>query len=171
MAPKGRARRKPVTVAQMPAGMIPTPEAMRRSEYELVRIEQNGPKVAVNKRPTPLAAALERHAITPRQYEAGRRFEAVHIIAWGHGSPRNTLDMTVRGNGVETESQAERVIRANDVLDAIRRRMDAETYWRLVDICVLGLPIGDSRASYLGYVRLIRGLNIVADYYILPEGD
>ena len=43
------------------------------------------------------------------------------------------------------------------------------TYGRLVDICVNHEPVGRRNAQYLGWVRLITGLDVVADFLGLPE--
>lgn len=154
----------------LPDAETPAPEAAMHDRYAKMPMGIDRANVAYNLTSTPLRRANHAGAISKRQMDAGEAFERLHLIAYHVGGTRDPLDMTPRGGkGYISDSHAAAITRARSDLSAIEGKTGPVTYGRLVDICVHHEPIGRRNARYLGWVRLITGLDVVADHLGLPE--
>lgn len=168
MAKAKRKRTKTVTLPALPTGMIPTEHTMARSRYELMRIEQRGPKVAVNAHQSPLRAMEARGTLTAAQREAGEVYEALYRMIWG-GSRADILALVVRGIAHETEAQADRIIKARRLMSEINRSISHAAANILRDVCVSHLFIGENNnANRENYTNIRDGLDACIKVFGIP---
>lgn len=167
---KRRKAKPPVTLAQFPDGLIPTPHAMERNVHRLERQEKGGPKVAVNKTASPLRTMAMRGILTQQMREAGEVFEATGRLAWGC-SGQDILARAAAGSGGvvhETDTAALRVIQARKDLRRIEDRCSKAAWLRLLDVCVQQLYLGGISHHAEAYARLMEGLLVAADVLGIP---
>ena len=148
-----------------PSGEVPTPEAFRKSDFDLVQIGKRGAKVFVNRGTTPFEKAYFRGKITNRQFEASKVYELRYNAYWGRSSQRNTLDITPRGKSV-ISSESEINLRRKEALEKVEtcRGMAKQHLKVLVSICVYHEPIGDCRPERKRYRLFCEGTDFIADF-------
>ena len=167
---KPRRARKPVTLPPVPTGLMPTPEAQRRHAYEVIRVEKNGPKVAVNQNGSPLAALDRSRVITKAQRFAGETFEcARQIVFGGIGidplAAMMDLGVRVRGSGAEGHLAVRQWAEAK--VDEVRQRCSPAAYDLLVDTACLGRHIRKGRE--LDKRRIREALDICVEVFGVPQ--
>ena len=156
----------------MPEAEAPPAESFQHGDYRKAPMGENKATVAYNLTVTPLRKAEAEGKISKRQLDAGETFERQHALAYRSAGLRSCLDMTIRGGaGDMSDSAAVAIASARGEMRLIERAVGPLTYDRLVDICVGHKAIGRRNAAYLGWVRLLLGLDAVADFYRLPEND
>jgi len=126
--------------------MVPTPHAATKGDYEVLQVEKNGPKVAVNKTSSPLHTLWRHGHISQGLAEAGEVFEAVYRLVWG-GFKRDVLDQVIRGESVETANLVDRIIRCKTMLRVIEAHLTRAQYLILLSVCVDQLYIGANTAA------------------------
>jgi hypothetical protein len=171
--PRARKRSGP-SLPPMPTGMMPTPHAMRRHEYELTRVKRNGPKVARNTNGSPLQARLKSGAITEQQREAGEHFEAARGLAFGESSASAIALLMTLGVRVQRGS-AEHALGARmwaaRTVDEVRGQCHPLGYDALVDICCLGRYFGRRTGREEAFRRLVEALDACARVFGVPDYD
>ena len=154
----------------LPDAEAPPLEAFQHGGYQKAPMGIDKANVAYNLTVTPLRKAEAEGKITKRQLDAGEAFERQHILAYSLGGLRSCIDATVRGGaGDVSAGMAAAMASAKSELRHIESEVGPQTYGRLVDICVMHQAIGRRNAAYLGWVRLILGLDAVADLFRLPR--
>lgn len=162
-------RIRKVSLPPLPTGLMPTPEQQRRCEYEIRRIEKNGPKVAVNTNGSPLARLDRNRVITKTQREAGEKFEAARQAVFG-GSGTNSvaalmeLGVRVQGGGTEGHLAAKQWAEAR--VDEVRQRCAPAAYDLLIDVACLGRH--PRKGCAVDYRRIREALDACVDVFGLP---
>lgn len=158
-----RARQKPSTppaYANVPLADGPTQQQQARSVYRRAQGLPGVDRATVHELESRLRELEYLGAISARQREAGELFEADYWTVFPSTSPRDSLNL-VRGDGHESEAQAERVKRASS---RIRKVKQAAGLWypALRDMCVFRQRVK------LAAVVLPPMLDAAADIYGLP---
>lgn len=158
-----KARRRPSKPPSLlPTGLIPTAHTLARGDYEVTRVELNGPKVARNKR------ALVIDSFAARHKAAAERIIEAHWTVFEPSNTKDPLDQRIRGAYVhETEAAVDRVIRAKTFLDRVERRTGSYKYALIERACVRN----ESPQSWPKerVAALLEGLDIAAEVLGLSE--
>lgn len=130
---------------RQPSGDGPTAHTATHGDYVVLEIA-TAVKAFVNRRTTPLVYARNRGVITGEQFDAGERFARYARVAYHSGAGRrDPLDMTPRGESHETESQAEYIARARDLLRRLQDRIPPDRWYVLYSVAVEEEPAGGGR--------------------------
>jgi len=152
--------------ADQPGRARPTPERRRRGSYRLVDGEDAGIRVAIDERSTPLRDAYASGKLTPRQLDAGEKFEELYRIVMGSPGPRSCLDWSPRGH---SESEPEYAARAWAEWKALGRSIPSASAAVMVEVCCLHQPTGRRCPNRARWRRLCEGLDGAAEYWGLPQ--
>ena len=158
-----KARRRPSKPPSLlPTGLMPTAHTLARGDYEVTRVELNGPKVARNREVLPMDRELRAKRWTQRQMTAAESILTAHILVFGAGGTKDPLDQRIRGAYAhETEAAVDRVRRARELLDRVQRRMGSYRFHLVERVSVRNedpRPWPRDR-----YAELLEGLDIAAD--------
>lgn len=157
-----KARRKPSKPPSLlPTGQMPTAHTLARGDYEVTRVELNGPKVARNKRAHVIDAFSARHR------DAAERIIEAHWTVFESSGTKDPLDQRIRGAYSHlTENAIDRAIRCKAMLDGVSRRTGVYGY-ALIERAAIR---NDDPARWPEQRRklLLDALDVAADYLLGP---
>lgn len=148
-----------VTATRQPR-MKPTREAMTHAEYDLAPEVRDGP-IAIRKIKCRLDKLKGRKLITRQQHEAGMRFEADHIVAWGSAGSRDSCVPSVGGMDHETPERADKIVRAKSRMNRILNMVGPACYNLLRNVAIYDMTLG--KQNTLEGVRRYKALNAALD--------
>ena len=128
---------KPRKQPSSPAGIGEQPSAYLRQHatYQRAEWQQGVDRQTFNVTESRLRELEFLGVITARQREAGELFEADYWLTIPRTTPRDSLDVSIRGEDHETEAAAERVRQADARIRKVRREA-GPFYVSLRHVCV-----------------------------------
>jgi hypothetical protein len=141
----------------------PNSFVLQHSWYEQRRVKKGDSKVYVNQESTPYHRAYHRDKLTPAQFEACKVFEKRYLAYWQRSGQRNILDTTVRGSGMDSESQQEASLRAKERLEEVLECMTKGQCEVVFSVAVEHEAIGECDLKRKRYRFLVEGLDEIAN--------
>lgn len=141
--------------------------------YEVVNIappttDHVAAKAAINRTASPLRCLETAGSITSAGREAGEAFDATYRFVWA-GTRSDILAQTVRGYGHESAAEAERMVRAKDLLAQVERGVSRAAYVVGLAVCVEEVYLGRERGRAKAYADLRAFLARCRDAFGIPE--
>jgi len=140
----------------------PNSFVLQHSWYEQRRVTKGESKVYVNQESTPYHRAYHREKLTPAQFEACKVFEKRYLAYWQRSGQRNILDTSVRGSGMDAESQQEVSLRAKERLEEVLECMTQAQCEVVFSVAVEHEAIGECDVKRKRYRYLVEGLDEIA---------
>ena len=140
----------------------PNSFVLQHSWYEQRRVTKGEAKVYVNQESTPYHRAYHREKITPSQFEACKVVEKRYLAYWLRNSQRNILDTSVRGSGMDAESQQEVSLRAKERLEEVLECMTKVQCEVVFSVCVEHEKLGECDLRRKRYRYFVEGLDAIA---------
>ena len=169
---RAKSRRPPPSQVEPIEGIPPTPERLAKGGMvygPVGMVEGAGRATRKAWRDTGATAMMEAARdgkLTMAQLAAAQAYESLcHAAAEMKSGPRDSLDMTPRGQAEQTEAAAERIIRAKRALFSADLRLSPYQVTVIRGVMLWGDTTGDRSLRYLRWRAIHEGLATLAVHF------